>query len=184
MKSFLKGFIFCSIILISAYIYYEFKIRPEKDKKEVVKKKKKPKIKVIEPIKSSSDTLDVIPFHRGGDGQIKIQAKVGDVPMTFTWDSGCNGVQISVVEYLFLKRNIGLKDELESGTVTVASADTVEVGHIVLDSIKLGKNTILTKVPVNVSLNQNAPLLFGEDIMGKYAKIMIDNNKHQLIILK
>lgn len=184
MKSFLKGFIFCGIILISAYIYYEFKYKqPEKNKKEVVKKKEKPIIKVIKTV-TKSDTLDIIPFYRGKDGQIRIQAKISDVPMTFTWDSGCNGVQISVVEYLFLKRNARLKDELEASTAIVASADTVDVGHIVLDSIKLGKNIILTKVPVSVSFNQNAPLLFGEDIMGKYAKIMIDNNKNQLIILK
>ena len=183
MKSFLRGFIFCGIVLISIYIYYETRYKPKNDKKEIVKKKIKPSVKKVVK-KVETDTLDVIPFHRGNDGQIRIQARIGDTPMTFTWDSGCNGVQISIVEYLFLKRNAGLKDELEATTVTVASADTVEVGHIIVDSIKLGKNTVLTKVPISVSYNQNAPLLFGEDIMNKCAKIMIDNNKNQLIILK
>lgn len=183
MKSFLRGFIFCGIVLISIYIYYETRYKPKNDKKEIVKKKIKPSVKKVAK-KVEADTLDVIPFYRGNDGQIRIQTRIGDTPMTFTWDSGCNGVQISIVEYLFLKRNAGLKDELKATTVTVASADTVEVGHIVVDSIKLGKNTVLTKVPISVSYNQNAPLLFGEDIMNKCAKIMIDNNKNQLIILK
>ena len=66
-------------------------------------------------------------------------------------------------------------DIIGSSYSQIADGSIVENGLIVLRSVAITDQLVLQNVEATVALNQDAPLLLGNNVLDEYASIEIDN---------
>ena len=134
----------------------------------------------------SSDVIlsDVseIPFEKD-NGVCKVKCKINGLPLHFVFDTGASDVTLSMVEATFMMKNgyLSEKDVVGSQRYMNANGD-IDVGTIVnLKNVDFGGHS-LNNVRASVVLNQKAPLLLGQSVLGRLGKIEIDNGRNVLKI--
>jgi clan AA aspartic protease (TIGR02281 family) len=134
----------------------------------------------------SSDVIlsDVseIPFEKD-NGVCKVKCEINGLPLHFVFDTGASDVTLSMVEATFMMKNgyLSEKDVVGSQRYMNANGD-IDVGTIVnLKDVDFGGQS-LNNVRASVVLNQKAPLLLGQSVLGRLGKIEIDNGRNVLKI--
>ena len=115
-------------------------------------------------------------------GKIKtIPVKVNGVSMDMIFDSGCSGVTMSLHEVQTLAKNgqISQSDIIGSSYSTIADGSIVENGLILLREIEIGgpNGVVLHNIEASVLLNQEAPVLLGNDVLDRVASYEVDNKE-------
>jgi clan AA aspartic protease (TIGR02281 family) len=115
-------------------------------------------------------------------GVYEIPCTVNDLPLKFIFDTGASTITISSLDAAFMLKNNYL-NEYDFGSkrnYRTASGDIIEGTKIRLRKVKIGE-MVLENIEASVVHKQNAPLLFGQSALGKFAKISIDNTKNEII---
>lgn len=117
----------------------------------------------------------IVPMERQENGLYLIPCTVNGVPMKFIFDTGASGVNISMVEALFLLKNGHIQESDIKGTshAQIANGEIVENTRILLRKIEIGGIEI-NDVDATVSHNLNAPLLLGQSAISKLGTIQLD----------
>ena len=121
-----------------------------------------------------SDRIVSIPFIQE-NGQCKVKTLVNGLPLDAVIDPSSTVATISTVEASFMMKN-GYLEERDFGGKTgyLTRTGEIEDGTVInLREIKIG-DQIWYDVRVLVVSNQESPLLFGQPILRRYAKVEID----------
>lgn len=111
-------------------------------------------------------------------GNVKvIPVKLNDVSMDMIFDTGASGVHISLHELQTLQKNgqFSEADCIGTSLSQIADGSIVENGLIVLRKVAITDDILLTDIEASVALNQDAPLLLGNNVLDEFASIVIDN---------
>lgn len=125
----------------------------------------------------------VIPLKEKGNNIYELTCKINELPLSFILDTGASDISISQTEVQFMLKNNYLKPGDIRGKQSYYDANgNVEVGtNIVFRNVEIG-GYVLHNVAASVVENQKAPLLFGQSALGKYGRIVIDNEKKTITI--
>jgi predicted aspartyl protease len=126
--------------------------------------------------KRSANSIIKVPYEERGKVKV-IPVKLNGITMDMIFDTGCSGLHISLHELQTLHKNgqFSEADIIGSSYSQIADGTIVENGLIVLRSVEITDQLILENVEATVSLNQEAPLLLGNNVLDEYASIEIDN---------
>ena len=126
--------------------------------------------------KRSERSTIKIPYTERGNVKI-IPVKLNDVSMDMIFDTGASGVHISLHELQTLQKNgqFSEADCIGTSLSQIADGSVVENGLIVLRKVAITEDIILTDIEASVSLNQEAPLLLGNNVLDEFSSIVIDN---------
>jgi clan AA aspartic protease (TIGR02281 family) len=151
-----------------------------RNKYELTKSKNPLEIKSEEEITYQTTT---IPMRSRGSGTYEVSCKVNDLKLNFIFDTGASDISISQTEALFMLKNEYLVEADIKGKERYMDANgDISVGtKILLKKVEIG-GLVLKNVSASVVNNKNAPLLFGQSALSKYAKIIIDNKKSEITI--
>lgn len=108
---------------------------------------------------------------------------INGLPLHFVFDTGPSDVTISMVEATFMMKNgyLNANDVVGSLRYMDANGD-MSVGTIInLKNVNFG-GLDLNNVRASVVRNQKAPLLLGQNVLGRLGRIEIDNSKNILIV--
>ena len=124
----------------------------------------------------SSRSVIRVPYTERGNVKV-IPVKLNGVSMDMIFDTGCSGLHISLHELQTLCKNgqFTEADIIGSSYAQIADGSIVENGLIILRSVAITDQLILTNVEATVALNQDAPLLLGNNVLDEYASVEIDN---------
>jgi clan AA aspartic protease (TIGR02281 family) len=118
------------------------------------------------------------------DNYYLVPTKINGIPMMMTLDTGATDISISVVEYMFLKKQKLLNDStLESGQCRIANGDTVNSYTIIINEVEVGGIKV-NNIPCVVMEQQDAPLLLGMSVLKKLGDDISIDYKRNLLILK
>lgn len=122
---------------------------------------------------------------RQGGGTYEVPCKINELPLKLILDTGASTVSISSTEANFMLKNgyLNKTDIWGKERYGIATGEIREGTMIRLRSVQLG-DLQLTNVEASVVHNQQAPLLLGQSVLERFGKIVIDNEKSQLIIHK
>lgn len=112
------------------------------------------------------------------NGTYTVPMSINGFQMDFIFDTGASIISISKTEANFLIKNGHLtkSDFINKGKFTDANGD-VSVGDIInIREIKIGDMT-LENIQASIVDNNIAPLLLGQSVLAKFAKISIDYEK-------
>ncbi|MBQ3732284.1 MAG: retroviral-like aspartic protease family protein, partial [Muribaculaceae bacterium] len=128
------------------------------------------------------ETIGEVPFTKE-DGVCRVKCRVNDLPLYFIFDTGASDVTLSMVEATFMVKNGYLSDSDIVGNQRYMDANgNVSVGTVInLKEVDFGGFT-LNNVKASVVLNQKAPLLLGQSVLGRLGRIEIDNQRQVLKI--
>lgn len=126
--------------------------------------------------RSARSTISV-PYTERGNVKI-IPVKLNDVSMDMIFDTGASGVHISLLELQTLLKNgqFSEADCIGTSLSQIADGSVVENGLIVLRKVSITDEIELTDVEATVALNQEAPLLLGNNVLDEFSSIVIDND--------
>lgn len=134
-----------------------------------------------------SEEIISIPFREQAGVKV-VDVKINDViGVEMIIDTGCSGALISLSEarYLAEKGTLTANDIIGSTQSMVADGRIVENMVVRLRKITIGGKLEATDVEATVSSNMSAPLLLGNEVLGRVSSISIDNeNKNILFKLK
>lgn len=124
----------------------------------------------------SSRSVTRVPYTERGKVKV-IPVKLNGVTMDMIFDTGCSGLHISLHELQTLMKNgqFSEADIIGSSFSQIADGSIVENGVIVLRSVAITDYLVLEDVEATVALNQEAPLLLGNNVLDEYASVEIDN---------
>lgn len=133
--------------------------------------------------RNSINQTVVVPMIKKGSGTYEVACKINELPLHFIFDTGASDISISQTEVQFmLKNNYLSKSDIHGSLQYVDANGNVELGtKIVLRKVEIG-DFILNNVAASVVNNNKAPLLFGQSALGKYGKIIIDNENKTITI--
>lgn len=123
-----------------------------------------------------------IPFSKD-NGLCKVKCSINGIELHFIFDTGASVVSLSDVEATFMLKNgyISKTDIIGSSNYMTASGKIEEGTIINIKKLDFGGFT-LENIRASVAKNQNAPLLLGQNVLGRLGKIEIDNNNQVLRI--
>lgn len=124
----------------------------------------------------SERSIIKVPYTERGNVKI-IPVKLNDVSMDMIFDTGASGVHISLHELQTLHKNgqFSEADCIGTSLSQIADGSVVENGLIVLRKVAIAEDVVLTDIEASVALNQEAPLLLGNNVLNEFSSIMIDN---------
>lgn len=126
-----------------------------------------------------SDKSDVISIPYDERGGVKvIPVKLNGVSMDMIYDTGCSGIHLSLLELQTMAKNgkFSSDDVIGTSYSCIADGSIVQNGEILLHSVEISPELIIENVKATVALNQEAPLLLGDEVLDKIArKIEVDN---------
>ena len=134
-------------------------------------------------IKAVEKETAILPMKNISSGTYEIKCQINELPLNLLFDTGASDISISQTEVDFMLKNgyLNKTDVLGNQNYQYANGD-IEVGtKILLRKVNLG-GFILRNVAASVVLNKKAPLLIGQSALGRYGKIVIDNNKKTITI--
>lgn len=132
---------------------------------------------------SSSDIVSIPYRERGGVKIIKVTLNGMAVDMIF--DTGCSGTLISLAEaqYMYSRGLLTEDDILGTSHSQIADGSIVENMVINLNRIVIDEKLSCCNVQATVCLNNEAPLLLGNEVLNRAASYTIDN-ENQVIKFK
>lgn len=114
-------------------------------------------------------------------GGVKIiPVKLNGVTLNMIYDTGCSGIHLSLNELQTLCKNGKLSQEDVLGVEysSIADGSIVKNGSINIKEIKIadGDNClVLHNKKATVALNQDAPILLGNNVLDELASVEVDN---------
>lgn len=134
------------------------------------KEEKTPPIKLYKTIEVS---------YREAFGNKLIPIKVNGVSMDAIFDTGASGISMSLHEIATLCKNGQIKPEDIEGTSysKIANGQLIENAIINLQTVEIAEGIIISNVKASIILNDEAPLLLGNDVLDELSKYTIDNNR-------
>jgi clan AA aspartic protease (TIGR02281 family) len=125
----------------------------------------------------------VVPMLNNSGGTYEVACKINNLPLNFIFDTGASDISISQTEVQFMLKNKYLsKSDIRGSQSFMDASGNVSVGtKILLRKVQIG-NFELNNVEASVVHNRNAPLLFGQSALGKYTKIIIDNENKTITL--
>lgn len=126
---------------------------------------------------AKSDKIVKISYEQRGGVKV-IPVKLNGVTMDMIYDTGCSGIHLSLLELQQLVKQgcFSEQDVLGTGYSCIADGSIVENGVIRLHSVEIAPGLVLNNVQATVALNQEAPLLLGDEVLDNIAsKIEVDN---------
>jgi clan AA aspartic protease (TIGR02281 family) len=125
----------------------------------------------------------IIPMISDKSGTYEVDCKINNLPLRFCFDTGAFDISISQTEVEFMLKNKYLsKSDIRGSQSFTDATGKVSVGtKIILRKVQIG-DFELKNVEASVVLNKNAPLLFGQSALGKYAQILIDNQNKTITL--
>lgn len=139
-----------------------------------------------------NENIVTVPLEEREDGYY-ILVFVNGVPMKFLVDSGCSGMTIGYTEYMFLKSQGQIREQIiNDQQMQLANGKTCGMSEIVLDSVNVGSvmfNNVqcLVNMPDSTGKVYDAPSLMGfKTFFKSIAKaIIVDpDSKEFSIVLK
>lgn len=128
-----------------------------------------------------------VPFEDRGNVKV-ITVKLNGVSMEMIFDTGCSGMHLSLheLETLYKQGKFSEADCVGNTVSQIADGSIVQNGLIVLRSVFIGgENGIeVNDVEASVALNQEAPLLLGNNVLDEFASYTIDNENQYIIFKK
>ena len=126
--------------------------------------------------KRSSRSMIKVPYVERGNVKI-IPVRLNDVTMDMIFDTGASGVHISLHELQTLEKNgqFSEADCIGTSLSQIADGSIVENGLIILRKVAITEDVVLTDIEASVALNQEAPLLLGNNVLNEFSSIEIDN---------
>jgi len=127
----------------------------------------------------------IVPFFKDPSDAMEIDVKINNLPGRFIFDSGATMVSFDKTFYNSLLQNTRIsssdiryrtKSRLADGTL----ADAIVIN---LKNLSMG-NLELYNIDAMVLLVDKAPLLIGQSVLKKFSSFTIDNDKHQLILIR
>lgn len=136
-----------------------------------------------DPETESIEETYEIPFTKNGGNTCNVKCTINGLPLNFIFDTGASDISLSQVEATFMMKNgyLSSNDVIGSSYYTDANGNVSEGTNIILKNVDFG-GLKLSNVKASVVMNQKAPLLLGQSVLGKLGKIEIDNSKNTLII--
>lgn len=127
----------------------------------------------------SAKTISVVkvPFEERGGVKV-LPVKLNGVTMDMIYDTGCSGLHLSLLELQQMAKQGRFSESDIVGTSysCIADGSIVENGQIILHSVEIAPGLFLENVEASVALNQDAPILLGDEVLDKIAqKIEVDN---------
>lgn len=124
---------------------------------------------------TSADIVSIPYQERGGVKTIKVTLNGMMVDMIF--DTGCSGTLISLAEaqYMYSRGLLTDDDILGTSHSQIADGSIVENMVINLDRIVIDEKLACRNVQATVCLNNEAPLLLGNEVLNRAASYTIDN---------
>ena len=107
-----------------------------------------------------------------------IPVKLNGVSMDMIYDTGCSGIHLSLLELQTMAKNgkFSSDDVIGTSYACIADGSIVQNGEILLHSVEISPELIIENVKATVALNQEAPLLLGDEVLDKIAqKVEVDN---------
>ncbi|MFV0218388.1 retroviral-like aspartic protease family protein [Empedobacter falsenii] len=144
----------------------------EKKVKEIVSEEN------LSPIKTKIE----LPFVT--DGGVKIvNIKVNNIPLDFIFDTGASLISISETEARFLVKQGTLTEDDFIGVQQFmdANGDISEGLLVNLKEIDI-QGYKLYNVKASIVQNSEAPLLLGQSLLEKFARVTIDNQNEKIIL--
>lgn len=136
---------------------------------------KQPPVKL--PGQITSKEVISIPYDLR-DGLKVIPVKLNGVSMDMIYDTGCTGIHLSLLELQTMAKNgkFSASDVIGTSYSCIADGSIVENGEILLHSVEIAPELIIENVKATVALNQEAPLLLGDEVLDRIAKkVEVDN---------
>lgn len=124
---------------------------------------------------STRSTIKV-PYIERGNVKV-IPVKLNDVSMDMIFDTGASGIHISLHELQTLQKNgqFSEADCIGTSLSQIADGSIVQNGLIILRKVAITDDVVLTDIEASVALNQEAPLLLGNNVLDEFSTIEIDN---------
>lgn len=128
--------------------------------------------------KTQSDVISV-PFKNVG-GVKALDVTINGMKLEMIFDTGCSGALISISEarYLYEKGRITDDDFIGMTKSRIADGSIVEDMVINLREVIIADKILCEDVEATVSLNSNAPLLLGGEILNRVAAYSVDNENN------
>lgn len=128
--------------------------------------------------KTHSDVISV-PFKNVG-GIKTLDVTINGMKLDMIFDTGCSGALISISEarYLYEKGRITDDDFIGMTKSQIADGSIVEDMVINLKEVVIADKILCEDVEATVSLNSNAPLLLGGEILNRVAAYSVDNENN------
>ena len=132
---------------------------------------------------SMSQNTVVIPFYRTKGGLININIKINNYKKVFIFDTGASGVVISSEFFMeMLNHGYVKKSDIVGKTSVVIADGSVQEAYIAeVQSIKIG-SFVIDDCYILIMPDANAPLLVGQDVIGQFGKVTIDNNTNEILL--
>ena len=126
--------------------------------------------------KRSARSIIKVPYVERGNVKV-IPVKLNDVSMDMIFDTGASGVHISLHELQTLQKNgqFSEADCIGTSLSQIADGSIVKNGLIILRKVAITEDVVLTDIEASVALNQEAPLLLGNNVLDEFSSIEIDN---------
>lgn len=170
-RNYTKYFLFFLLLIFGFYLYF-----PNESKNI------KNKIVYLIKVKTNKDDT-IIKLNKDKSNLYKLNAKINNVDLEFILDTGCSIVQISNIEFEYLKRrNIITKADYVG--VSKASDANGNVNNLKIYNIKNFKigNKTLNNVKCCVCDNNESPLLLGQNVFEQFSSVIIDYDNDLLYI--
>lgn len=128
-----------------------------------------------------------VPFEDRGNVKV-ITVKLNGVSMEMIFDTGCSGMHLSLheLETLYKQGRFSEADCIGNTVSQIADGSIVQNGLVVLRSVYIGgDNGIeINDIEASVALNQDAPILLGNNVLDEFASYTIDNENQYIIFKK
>lgn len=126
-----------------------------------------------------------IPYEERGGVKV-IPVKLNGVSMDMIYDTGCSGIHLSLLELQTMVKNgkFSADDVIGTSYSCIADGSIVQNGEILLHSVEIAPELIIENVKATVSLNQEAPLLLGDEVLDKIARKIETDNVNKTINFK
>lgn len=141
-------------------------------------------IQIVEDVLEIDSSI-VIPLTEQ-DGVHYVTVLVCDIPMRFILDTGCSGIQISLIEYYYLVKQNKLSDNSilpDSVITTNAEGEMHKKVALIIPKIQVG-NIEVSDIQAVVSPAIHAPALLGQDVLGRLGTLQLDYKNKQLKIIQ
>ena len=118
----------------------------------------------------------VVPY-KENNGVKTIRVTLNGMGVDMIFDTGCSSTLISVAEaeYLYSKGLLTDDDIIGMSASQIADGSIVPNMVIILREIVIGDVIHCSDVQATVSLNEDAPLLLGNEVLDRVASFTIDN---------
>ena len=124
-------------------------------------------------------TISVSYEELGGVKTIPVKLNGVTMNMIFDTGNGASGVHLSLNEVQTLAKNGVLKQEdiLNAKYTSIADGSIVENGRLNIRELQIGgeDGILLHNIEATVALNQDAPILLGNEVLDQFASFEIDN---------